>query len=282
MPCGMITLLAFGGAHIDRIARTNAPARMGTSNPAGMASRAGGVARNVVETVTRLGCQARLVTRLGQDGDADVVRASLPSGVIVSLPSHPGIATAGYTAVLDSSGELIIGLADMAAYDTITPDEALSMLVPARLLLVDANLAADTIAALVRAGHAQGSLVAAVGVSVEKVQRLSGIVADLDFLFINHAESAVLKTLSPTTLITSGADGVRLTGSGRDRQFAAVPATIMDVNGAGDGFAGGVLAATAMGLDLDSAIGVGLRVAARAVSNAAAVDPTLQWKDVAP
>ncbi len=126
----MPAITAIGAAHIDRIVRLDAPAVPGASNPGRTTSRAGGVIRNAAETAARLGVGVRLVTRVGADAEAARVRDSL-SGLPVTfapLAVRSDVPTASYTAVLDPRGDLVIGLADMAAYETITPAEVLAAL----------------------------------------------------------------------------------------------------------------------------------------------------------
>ena len=64
---------------------------------------------------------------------------------LISVSTRP---TASYTAILEPNGELVLGLADMAIYDEITPallEPALPRLLEYELWFVDANLPAETL-----------------------------------------------------------------------------------------------------------------------------------------
>ena len=63
----------FGGATMDRIARSDRPPVMGASNPGHVARRPGGVALNVASILARLGISVRLVTRVGADDDGEAI-----------------------------------------------------------------------------------------------------------------------------------------------------------------------------------------------------------------
>ncbi len=277
----------FGSVVADTRLVTEAPARPGTSNPATSRERAGGVGRNVAMALGRLGIPVRLSSRVGEDaaGQAlvDELRAAgVDTGGIEYSARHP---TARYWAVLEPSGELVIGLADMAVFAehgaaAVAPVAAR----PAAAWFLDCNLPAATLALLL--DHpARPALVAADTVSTAKALRLRGHLARLDLLFTNAAEAAALVGPGPPAelarrLVARGVGGVVLgqgsaglvladhTGS---RTLDALPVPVVDVTGAGDTLAAAVLAARLAGLDLAAACRIGRLAAALAVGSDAAV-----------
>src|SRR5713226_870838 len=112
-------ILCIGAAHLDRRARAIAAVVAGSSNPVRLSTGWGGVARNVAETLVRLGASVGLVSRVGADAEADrLIEALAALGIDTGLIARaPGATTASYTALLDPAGELVVGLADMAIYD---------------------------------------------------------------------------------------------------------------------------------------------------------------------
>jgi len=146
-------MLCIGGAHLDRKAYALSAVVAGSSNPVRLSTGWGGVARNVAETLVRLGASAGLVSRLGADAEGDRLLAALgalgiDTGLIVRVP---GESTASYTALIDPAGELVVGLADMAIYDGM--DEAFFAPIKPSLAghaawFVDANLPTTGLAAL--------------------------------------------------------------------------------------------------------------------------------------
>src|SRR5215475_13906112 len=112
-------ILCIGAAHIDRRARAIAPVVAGSSNPVRLSTGWGGVARNVAETLARLGAKVALLSRVGSDAEADrligaLAALGIDTGRVVRAPDA---ATASYTALIDPDGELVVGIADMAIYD---------------------------------------------------------------------------------------------------------------------------------------------------------------------
>src|SRR4051794_28562466 len=126
------SIACIGAAHVDRRAHALGPVVPGSSNPVRIGTASGGVARNVAENLARLGCAVSLVSRVGSDPEGAALRAGLADlGIdIAGLARSDTASTASYTALLDPSGELVVGLADMAIYDELTP-AALEPLLPA-------------------------------------------------------------------------------------------------------------------------------------------------------
>ena len=110
-----------GGVDLDTKAHLAAPVRLGTSNPAAMTRTPGGVASNVARSLARLGVPVVLCSLVGDDEQAAALRADLvATGVDISGVSiDPSRRTAGYVAVLDPDGSLVLGVADMGIFDEI-------------------------------------------------------------------------------------------------------------------------------------------------------------------
>ncbi len=108
------SVTVFGGATLDRIARSSAKPVMGASNPGTTRRTPGGVGFNVAAIISRLGVPTRLVTRLGDDDEARIVTETAKSVGIDLLAGAPraGERTATYSAALDDAGDLIVGIAD--------------------------------------------------------------------------------------------------------------------------------------------------------------------------
>lgn len=252
-------IACIGGAHIDRHGVLAAPLIPGTSNPGTVTSDFGGVARNVAENLSRLGRDVLMVSRVGDDESGRAVLSRLDSlGIGKSQIGVSARPTASYTAILEPNGELVLGLADMAIYDEITPailQPALPRLLECELWFVDANLPAETLGWLARASSHLA--LAADAVSVVKSRRLTGILETVSPLFLNIAQAASIlgvdafpdaetaaRALSQRVLagvVTAGAAGVAAWLNGEVRVMPARPALVRDVTGAGDALIAGTL-----------------------------------------
>ena len=278
-------IACIGAAHMDRIARCREAFVWRASNPVTVMSSHGGVARNVALNLARLGQRVKLVSVLGEDEEGAAISAELCSaGVDLSdVTRLTGLSTASYTAVLDPTGELMVGLADADIYENLGAAH-LKALMPSLAAwpfwVADANLPEAGIGALVE-GAPNGVALSALAVSPAKALRLVPHLSHFDMLFANRAEASallrrpvetatealeageVLRALGPEQVfITLGADGVAVAASGMHEVLPALEARVVNVNGAGDAFAAGTLAALCTGAPVAKAVAAGLAAAA--------------------
>lgn len=271
-------IACIGGAHIDRHSTLKQPLVPGTSNPGNVSYTFGGVARNVAENLARLGREVMMVSLVGDDEAGRAVVAQLASlGVDISAIGVAQRPTASYTAILQPSGELVVGLADMDLYDEITPamlEPALSRLRECDGWFVDANLPAATLAWV--ADQRGGRWLAADAVSVPKAPRLARVLPNIDLLFLNRAQGEVIDARrAPAGVITGGAAGVTAWSRDEVHTLPALPAMPRDVTGAGDALIAGTLFGITAGRGFFDAVALGLAAAAITVESAHTVAPHL-------
>lgn len=290
-------VVCVGGATVDRIYRARDALRPGTSNPVTSCRSFGGVARNVAESLARLGAKVALVSAVGDDENGRAVAAHLAGlGVDVGrVQVVPGRATAEYVAVIEPSGELAFGLADMAVFEALTPEvlaSAWGAIEAGALVFADCNLPADTLASLMarkRAGNL--STLAVDAVSAPKVARLPADLAGLDLLFLNEEEACALlgRALPAGDAVAAlrgrGAASVVLTRGARsvlvadERGTAVLPtvpvSAVADVTGAGDALVALTLRGLAEGDALVQAVRAGLAAAALVLEHPGGVRPDL-------
>ena len=287
----------FGGATVDHAAATSGPPVMQASNPGTSRSAAGGVGLNVARVLARLGRATRIVSVTGADADGAMARAAaVADGVAVDwLEASAAVRTATYRAAFDHHGELIIGIADMAAFEALTPEAVSPAVAVARsdeAFVLDANLPADTLGFLVSA--AGDRPVAAIAVSPAKAVRLMPFLGAIDYLFATRREAAALlgrdshdaiasRDLAAGlagrgvghVIVTDSANSVAAAFGGDVYLVAPFPARLRSVNGAGDALAGGTLHGLATGRSFLAALSCGLAAAAITVEHSASVATTL-------
>ena len=305
-------MLVAGGINADVLGRTLAAPALYTSNPALSGVTPGGVARNISEHLARLLPQNMPVRLLGAVGTdplgAGVLEATAAAGVDVSgvlrLPGQTGM----YLAVLDHHGELHIGLAAMTLTDSLTPQVTAAWnaeVAGAALLVLDANLPADTASGLLRAAQESGVRAVLEPVSAPKAARLWAELRrhlgpqplDLFLVKPDRAELAAMTGLpdpdqAARTLLDQGVQNVLLTlgAAGSVLYRADLPpvhtpapeSPVQDVTGAGDSLVAGLCAALVRGLTLPEAVRVGHACAALTVASARTVPEELNWETVRP
>ena len=231
-----------------------------------------------------MGRRAKLVSVLGADRESEALVAELLAHGVdcADAAQLDGRATASYTALLDTAGELLCGLADADIYEALSP-ERLETLTPGLAdwpyWAIDANLPQAGIDTLMAAKPA-GVQYAALAVSPTKAPRLGPHLAGLDMLFANRAKAsalldrpvetladaeaagAALRAFGPDIVfVTLGGDGVLVADENGSERHPALETDVVNVNGAGDAFAAGVLDALLDQAPLAGAVRRGLEAA---------------------
>ena len=293
-------IVCLGGANLDRKLRSNATLRMGTSNPARQDESFGGVARNIAENLARLTTPVSLITVIGDDSSGKALldhaeQAGIDTRATLKLQ---GICTGTYTAVLDDHGEMMLALADMALYDSLTP-EFLESRQPQRaiaaLTVADMNLPLETLEALLADARRDNIPLVIVAVSQPKMAHLPMNLQGLRLLILNQGEletrlgrelgteSDLLAACrevqaqgAQDVIVTRGGTGVVYTTTEGMAHLDAPDAHIIDVTGAGDAFAAGVCWSMFHGSeDLHLACRRGLRLSAMTLECEETVCPYL-------
>jgi pseudouridine kinase len=256
-------IACIGGIDVDYKARVKAPAQHGTSNPVTVKSCTGGVAGNIARNLARLRCDVSLFSIVGADSPGEAIARELKDlGIDDShLTRSPSQPTASYTAVLESEGQLFIGLANMEIFEEMSPawaDGIAPELASFSIWIVDANLPGATIARLLK-NHKNNAIVLADPISIAKAEKFKGLLAYADVIFPNKKEAAVLSGRRAETqaeieaaaneirrrgtgsvVVTLGEEGIYV-DDGKRREFvqAIPPACVRDVTGAGDALVAG-------------------------------------------
>ncbi|WP_417811038.1 carbohydrate kinase family protein [Thalassospira alkalitolerans] len=278
-------ILCLGAAHFDRTLQCTETFVPAASNPVRtLHHKPGGVSRNIAVHLRLLGCNVAILSAVGDDGDGDQIVQSLSELGIDTrqIRKIPGGHTAGYTAILDETGELALGLMDAEVYDRLTPDFLAGQLGNLRCWpwwMVDVNLPMETLDWL--ADQKQTSKFCAATVSPSKAARLKPVLGRIDLLIANRAETKVLTGIEINEIsdapkavmalrqhginhmvITLGAMGVVSADDTEMAFWRPLPTKVVDVNGAGDAFYAGFLSTFRKpGAAFDDAIATGLAMA---------------------
>lgn len=269
-----------GGAHLDRVARSNGAFESRASNPGSCREAIGGASFNAARALARLGARPHLVSARGGDAVASAVASALEAeGITDGSLTWLDRRSASYTAILDETGELRAAIADMDIYDLLTPRafrraHLREMFTGADAWLLDANLPPPTLEELT--SSAGGKPVFAIAVSPAKVVRLRNCLPALAALFLSRAEAASLAKApsdsSPCDLARHLSeaglrravvtDGPRpaaiLDGGAIHLQAPPLVESVRDVTGAGDTLAAVAMLEHLAGADFLAAVRAGM------------------------
>ncbi|GAB5511830.1 MAG: carbohydrate kinase family protein [Hyphomicrobiales bacterium] len=255
-------LIGIGGAHIDRIGRTDGEHRPSTSNPGSLRESVGGGMFNALRvTALRQAGSIALISERGADSAGTLVAQAIEEAGFTDLSGvSRNSASATYTAILDQNGELITALADMAIYgDALTGHlrqrSIVTAISSASAILMDANLTESALQTVVGAAHGP---VFAIAVSAAKAARLIPSASAIDVIFMNHHEARLLsgqedihlaarhcvKAVGFNKCVVTQGNRPVLVVQGDELWSIEVPtAEVIDVTGAGDALCGGTIAA---------------------------------------
>lgn len=285
-------MVVVGGINLDTLARISEDTVRGSSNPGRTVTAPGGVGRNIAENLARLGTPVRLVGAVGRDHAGDLLLSSLSRLDVdtTRVNRHRTVRTGTYTAVLTSTGDLDVGVADMAATESVVPaDLGGSLLADASWLVLDGNLRTDTIEHGLRLAAAAGVPVALDPVGVAKAARL-GPIPGVHTFTPNGAELAAwagTDDLDDAIAAThdqgievlwlrAGAAGSTLHRAGQEPVTIALPpAEVVDVTGAGDAMLAAYVHRLREGADVEEATWFASAAAWLTVGSPSAVRPDL-------
>ncbi|KAA0098952.1 kinase [Mycolicibacterium sp. P1-18] len=233
---------------VHRIAKAPAANQKITSTAQFVA--AGGPAANAAVTFAALGGAATLVTALGDDPVADLIRADLAAyGVTVvdaAAGSTPAVPVSAVS-VVESTGDRSVVSLDAVNSDAAPPAGLDDLVAGADVVLVDGH---HPVIARAAARHAQDrstALVVDAGrwkpVMADLVGYASDVLCSADFR-VPGADSpestatALVRDGVHTVATTHGGDPVRWWSDGESGTVPVPPVVVVDTLGAGDAFHG--------------------------------------------
>ena len=279
----MAKLIVIGGANLDIKAKTIAAHVPGTSNPALIITKPGGVARNIAHNLAKLGAEVSLISIIGNDAaGSELLAATAAAGVNVSHVSKVEGTTGSYFAVLDHNGELVTAVNDMRLLDRLLPsmldDKALAQ---CQFVVADCNLPMPTLLALAkRVGH---KLIVE-PVSVSKCLKLKAMMQEAKIflatpnldqlgaltgcLSLDAAAAKLLEQGLHNLVIHAGAKGAYLAQPGAGlRHVPSRAKVVVDVTGVGDAATAGLIWGLMQGKPMVEAVELGQDMAARVIAS---------------
>lgn len=236
----------------------------------------GGMTATALAQAAALGCEAHLLSVVGDDADGRGVRRALRrlgvrTGRLVLSPSLP--TTVAVCLVERRGGERRFVVPDRRRLEARAPALDLSALTRTSILLVDGHFPAQALRAARRARALGAVVIGDFHRDTAAVRRLLPFVDHpiVPLEFVHSRGSDPRRTLRDlaaagggTPVVTLGRRGGIYLERGRVRRFRAFPARVVDTTGAGDVLHGAFAAGLAHGLPFAACLELGARAAARA------------------
>jgi ribokinase len=291
-----VEVVVVGSANIDLVVPVAVLPRPGQTVLGGDHLRApGGKGANQAVAAARLGRRAALVGRVGADDFGRQLLHSLEGAGVDTTATTvtDGVPTGLALITVDRTGENTIAVSPGANARLLAADvqAAAPLLAAARVLLVQLEVAIDTVAAAVTA--AEGAVVLnpapAASLPAEVLERVDVLVPNRSELAVltGHQEPRTLDDAARMTrslpagisvVVTLGADGALVVDDGQVEHVPAIEVAAVDATGAGDAFCGALADGLARELDLLAATRWAVRVAGLATTRWGA-QPSMPSRD---
>ncbi len=294
-------VLVIGTATLDVVGRPASLPEPGTSNPAKVTTSYGGVARNIAETLARLGQPVRLISAVGNDFiGRQILNQAAAAGVDVSPCLRvEDYRTGAYLAVLNEDGDLNYALDDIAVSTCITPQvlrDRFDLFKGASVIFTDSNLTPAALKTVFSLAKRAKVSVFADATSTSLAAGLRPYIPEIAMLTANRTETNVLLENQVTVtgrtsasqaareLVRQGTGiaviqiaeaGVCYASSETSGHVPAMLTKIKDSTGAGDAMTATAIFALLNDLDLDEAIRLGVTAASMTLTVSGAVVPNL-------
>lgn len=261
----MSDVIVIGGVTADIEGKPFGKLVRADSNPGTISLTFGGVGRNILENLARMGVPTSFISVVGDDLLGRVALGELAKlGVDISqVEMAPAESTAIYMSILDDLGDMELALSNMDALEKISEDlieGACSQLDKAKIVALDTNLKEESLAYAVERLSTKPLFLDPV--STTKAARVKDLIGCFHTIKPNKVEAEAILDMEIKDLedlkkagqifidkgvkrvfISLSVDGVYYTDgsdSGLVRPFGGIPPT-GSATGAGDAFSAGVI-----------------------------------------
>ena len=281
----MPEVVVVGAACLDVKGQVAGDIIAGTSNPGVVRISVGGCARNVAETLARLGTPTALLSVVCQDDFGQtIVQQTERAGVdtqhmLMRCDQH----SSAYLALLSAQSSLLVAVDDAGAVSALTPDyisEHAELFKQARMVVIDANVPLESAELLLAICQDAGVPVALEPVAYAPALRYRPLAGSFYFMTPNGVEAQALTGLPVANtaqaalaakqlisagvtiaIITLGHEGLVYATNNANGYVPAIEVETLDPTGAGDALMAAVVYALLNDIPVDEAVRLGVSAA---------------------
>lgn len=297
----MAEIAVIGGVNIDIEGNPYEELIPADSNPGKVSISFGGVGRNIVENVARLGGDVAMISVTGEDFMGRSAREQLAAiGVDVSdIMLVPGENTGMYLSILNHKNDMELAICNMDILEKITPDFLLGKMDKMRrskIVAMDCNLKFELLDYITR--RLDGTPLFLDPVSVSKAERVKPLMGRFHTIKPNRIEAELLcgiKIQDKDSLyeagrwfaqagvrrvfISLGDNGAYYKEGKEEGIIKTEKLDLISATGAGDAFSAAILLGHVKGLSAKETARLGVACASIAMEAKTAVNEKMNLKD---
>lgn len=298
-------VICIGGINIDRKYVLTEDFLPKTSNPVMSSISVGGVARNIAENLGRMNINVSLLSVAGLDQDYEYIKQETETYVNMHhVTVFPNESTSAYSAVLDPFGDMQFALADMslsAKMDHQWINDHRNVIIQAKLIVIDLNVSRDVVQEVIQIAQVNRIPLVIIPVSGPKMKNLPDNLEGVSWLIINQDESEAYHqypvkkdediAILAKAWLDKGIDQVLITRGSKATYYAhrnghqleiqpPVSQDVVDVTGAGDSNAAGIIYGILKGYSPQGSIELGMTNAYYTVQSQDTVRHNLNEQDL--
>lgn len=297
----MAEIILVGGINIDIEGSPYAALRPADSNPGKVEISYGGVGRNIVENIARLGGDVGMISLTGDDAMGKDAKKHLEGlGVDVRYVEQiPGENTGMYLSILNDAHDMELAICNMDIFKRITPEfleERVPYLEKARVVGVDCNLEFEALDYITSRLDVPLFLEP---VSAAKAERVKPIIGRFHTIKPNRIEAEMLSGIKidnddalreaaewfcnqgvKRVFISLGERGAYYKDADGEGLVAPKLVKLVSATGAGDAFSSAILYGHVNGLSAKEITEMGMACSSIAVETKTAVNPAMSLEAV--
>lgn len=251
-----------GGSNIDIIGSAINSYKEADSNLGKIKISFGGVGRNIVENLARLGAEVTFITAIGSDDLGKKMKSELEElGVKVISPTS-NYPSSYYMAICDNKGEMVSAINDMEIIKLLSLDylKENEKYFDSDYLIIDTNLEEETIKYITE--KYKDKKIICDGISAAKVVKVKKFLSNLYLLKVNglEYEALGLEDIPCNLVITKGKENVILKESNKTFSIPVIKKDkIIGATGAGDAMVAGITYSLLNGKTLYDSVCFGIK-----------------------
>ena len=288
-----------GGANIDIKGKPYKELKQHTSNPGYINIAPGGVGRNIAHNLAQLNVPVTFLSVVGNDDEGRrLLEETRQAGVnveqvVISNTRRTGI----YLAILNAIGDMDIALSGMDILEELNIqylESKIEVIKNSEIVVFDSNIPEESIRYVTELCYNNNIPVVVDPVSIDKAQKLKGVLDKIDYITPNKEELESITGMSvaddeemkkavkylrdrgvKNVIVTLGERGVYISSEELEKFIEPYRTEIVDATGAGDALTAGLVYGIFNGYSLEVSVKMGLAAASLTISSPYTVNPFL-------